>query len=257
MITITKQQITPMLRMILEWDAVPGAVDYVVKIQEAGTLDLVQEATTLVKYRVDERLKNAAWYHLRIVARDAGELVIDTTPVINLWTNVQGGTAPLLRQAIYDAIENAGMTMVDDGYYMPRSWGKTTAPSITLPAIEIGMPSLASTQPYAGETKLHTWQVPIMVRVGDDKGDPDNQAGAWLLFEMVQGAIDGDGILLNNVGVMDEEWSWSANLATGRGRSKTTVVEAVLSIPVHKVTGMILMPQPAVVPEEPVAPPDL
>jgi hypothetical protein len=256
MIVITQQDITPMLRLVLKWTAVVGAVSYAIKLREAAGVTVVTVTTDETRCRLGA-MKNATWYHFQILAIGAGAVVLDDSNVQSVWSASQGGTAPLLRQAAFDALEAADMTMVDDGMWMPRAWGATAAPSATLPAIEILMPELLSSGPYSDQSKIHNWKIPINIIVSNNQGDPDRNAASWLLFELVQVEIDTNGLNLNACGVMDENWTWSASLVTRAGRGKTTKIEAGLTVPVIKRTEVILIPQPAVIPEQPEVPEEL
>ena len=257
MIAITTQIVTPMMRLVLEWDPVDGADRYVVKLRLASAETAVSESFETTKVRLEAPMMNASWYHYQVLAKDGDNVTIDSSVVTNVWTSAQYGTAVLLRQAVHDAVIDAGLSAIDDGFFQPRAWGKTTAPGAQLPAIEVLMPGLLSSGPFENNTKLHTWNVPINIIVSHDRGDPDRQRGAWLLFELVQDAIDDSGLKLTACGVLDEDWTWSASLVERSGRGKATKIEAALAVPVRKFKGCILLPQPDEVPEEPETPEDL
>lgn len=256
MITITNKIITPMLRLVVEWEPVTSATTYRVKVRESDAVSVVTENTTTNPHRFGTALRNATWHFVQVLAYN-GPTLLDSSTVETFWTAAQGGTAPLLRQAVYDALFEADLDVVDDNYFRPRAWGRIAAPNAVLPVTEIGMPSLNGTDSFSSEAKLYNWQVPINTIISHDLQDPDRDSSAWLLWEMVQGAVDqSDGLHLTNMGVLPEQWSWSASLAT-KSRSKTTMIEATLTVPVRTPTGVILIPQPSTIPSEPTPPSNL
>lgn len=256
MIQVTQQVITPTLYLVLEWSAVPHAVGYAVSLKQSGHTT-VEYAATSTLLRIPNRLCNAEWHWYQVTALDALGEELATSAITPVYASAQTGTAPLLRQAVYDVLAASslltGVAVINDGYHRPRAWGRTTAPTTPYPAVEVGCPSLTATEPYESNTQLCTWDVPITVRTVDSAGDADNYSDAWLIAEKVQAAID----LSNAIempGVLPQQYSWSAELQSESKRTKTTELECTLTVPVRKVYGVILIPDYDVRPAQPVTP---
>lgn len=210
--------VTPMQRLSVVWQASNPAPDsYTVTCENTGVrahVDTVTVPGDQTQARTSQ-LYRPGTYSVTVTANRSGFSETGAQEMVDIV--VESGMGGLLRQAVFDVLFDAGLTLdgrpvtlFHDGDFQPAAFDRTT--SNALPIIEIGEAEQVYSVRVSTMTDRDDWVIPIRLFVphGEKKGDSGNH---WerldFLREQVRREIDGTPNLNVSLwGVMDRAWKW-------------------------------------------------
>lgn len=251
-IVVTKAIVTPMQRLVVEFDPVevgeqPDHYEVTAACGEHTVEARVAAAARIARL---PQVFRPATYRVEVSAAYAApEDGVAQDPItgwaVDVDVQVRTGMANVIRQAVWDIVFDAGLaldsrplTVIGDAYFRPLVMRRSETMAMRMPAAEIAMPTLQSSQAESSNRYAETWRVPMRLHEAGHPEDADSVQRLWYLWELVQGAVDTtENLNLGSWGVLSQAWSWSVEGQPVKGRDRMTGLEAALTVHVQRLIG--------------------
>lgn len=235
---IIRTELTPMQRLVVEWEpVVPAPVSYTVTATNAGHTVTETVAGDVTVARLAEQLPLLRTYTVTVSDGTT------TGPAAFQEIEVKCGVANLLRQAVFDAIYDAGiidrlgrsLVVYENGLFRPDDVLDGEVVDTSLPAFEVQMPVMSGTPVVeSGIRRTETWEVPFRIWDEGTDNNPESIEDAYHILELVQVAIEAtEDLNLSARGVMWRGWDFTAPEQI-EGRDRISGLSCSIIVPVQR-----------------------
>lgn len=236
---IVRVELTPMQRLVVEWEpAVPAPEVYTVTASNAGHVVTETVPGDVTIARLSEQVPLLRTYTITVSDGTT------TGPAAYKEIEVQSGVGNLLRQAVFDAVYDAGIVdrfgrelqMYHNGLYRPDDVEDGEVVDAGYPAFEVQMPVMSGTPVIeSGIRRTETWEVPFRIWDEGTDNDPESVEEVYHILELVQVAIEATGDLkLSSRGVFWRGWDFTAPEKI-EGRDRISGLGASIVVPVQRI----------------------